>query len=190
MFPHKTDCVEWRKKSLFLTRHFKVTHLRAVITIPLKIPPVHCLLGGLAAVIYTDTLQTFVMIIGAIILTITGSLNPYTKWTNIMNVLFLRSLWWYTFLPGPQLSTRSVALATWSMCTARLCPARSFPTAPVTCPVRTPCTCSGTLSPETCPGLAWLWVSPYWPPGTGALTRYVCIFIVVMHKRMHVQQIV
>lgn len=28
--------------------------------------------GGLAAVIYTDTLQTFVMIIGAIILTIMG----------------------------------------------------------------------------------------------------------------------
>lgn len=32
----------------------------------------HFLSGGLAAVIYTDTLQTFIMIIGAIILTITG----------------------------------------------------------------------------------------------------------------------
>ena len=29
-----------------------------------------CLVGGLAAVIYTDTLQTFVMIIGALILTV------------------------------------------------------------------------------------------------------------------------
>lgn len=35
----------------------------------------HFLSGGLAAVIYTDTLQTFVMIIGAIILTITGLYN-------------------------------------------------------------------------------------------------------------------
>ena len=34
--------------------------------------------GGLAAVIYTDTLQTVIMIVGAIILTITGepSLDP------------------------------------------------------------------------------------------------------------------
>lgn len=40
-----------------------------------------CLVGGLAAVIYTDTLQTFVMIVGAIILTITGSftLNEHTS---------------------------------------------------------------------------------------------------------------
>lgn len=32
----------------------------------------HSSSGGLAAVIYTDTLQTFIMIVGAIILTITG----------------------------------------------------------------------------------------------------------------------
>lgn len=37
--------------------------------------PERFLSGGLAAVIYTDTLQTFVMIIGAIILTITGLYN-------------------------------------------------------------------------------------------------------------------
>lgn len=35
--------------------------------------------GGLAAVIYTDTLQTLVMIIGAIILTITGLLFGHLK---------------------------------------------------------------------------------------------------------------
>lgn len=46
--------------------------------------------GGLAAVIYTDTLQTFVMIIGAIILTIMGLLmehlgknNPASMFSNL-----------------------------------------------------------------------------------------------------------
>lgn len=38
--------------------------------------------GGLAAVIYTDTLQTFVMIVGAIILTITGLYHYHTLQHN------------------------------------------------------------------------------------------------------------
>ncbi|XP_016386911.1 sodium/glucose cotransporter 5-like [Sinocyclocheilus rhinocerous] len=38
----------------------------------LVVTALYTIAGGLAAVIYTDTLQTFVMIIGAIILTITG----------------------------------------------------------------------------------------------------------------------
>lgn len=75
-------------------------------------------------------------------------------------------------VPHPQPSTRLVALGTWSTCTAWRCPVKSFPTAPATYHARTPCTCSGTPSPETCLGLAWPWASPYWPRGTGAPTRY------------------
>ena len=48
--------------------------------------------GGLAAVIYTDTLQTFIMIVGAIILTITGMhnfhhLNARRNYANIFSVI-------------------------------------------------------------------------------------------------------
>ncbi|KAG5277601.1 hypothetical protein AALO_G00089290 [Alosa alosa] len=40
----------------------------------LVVTALYTIAGGLAAVIYTDTLQTFIMIIGAVILTITGFL--------------------------------------------------------------------------------------------------------------------
>lgn len=43
--------------------------------------------GGLAAVIYTDTLQTFVMIIGAIILTIMGLFLGHLKKNSCIYVL-------------------------------------------------------------------------------------------------------
>uniref|UniRef100_A0A3B5LTR7 Sodium/mannose cotransporter SLC5A10 n=1 Tax=Xiphophorus couchianus TaxID=32473 RepID=A0A3B5LTR7_9TELE len=43
----------------------------------LVVTALYTIAGGLAAVIYTDTLQTFIMIIGAIILTITGMCKFY-----------------------------------------------------------------------------------------------------------------
>lgn len=73
--------------------------------------------GGLAAVIYTDTLQTLVMIVGAIILTITGLLFGHLKKTAFI----FRILQSEGCVPRPQLSTRLVDLGTWSMCTAWQC---------------------------------------------------------------------
>lgn len=56
----------------------------------LKISRTHVLFlsGGLAAVIYTDTLQTVVMIIGAIILTITGLYSTF-----ILTAVFFLKNW-------------------------------------------------------------------------------------------------
>lgn len=107
--------------------------------------------GGLAAVIYTDTLQTLVMIIGAIILTITGLLFGHLKKYPAFIFRILQS---EGCVLRPQLSTRLVDLGTWSMCTAWQCPVRSFPTVPATCHARTPCTSSGMPLPETCHGPA------------------------------------
>lgn len=56
----------------------------------ISITHIHCLSGGLAAVIYTDTLQTVVMIIGAIILTITGLYNSHTLWTNTTTAIIFK----------------------------------------------------------------------------------------------------
>lgn len=71
----------------------------------------------------------------------------------------------------PQLSMRLVATATWPSGTAERYPVKLFPTVPAICHGRTPCTCSETPSLETFPGPGWLWGSPYWPHGTGVLTR-------------------
>lgn len=128
-----------RSLSMFQLRF---THLSTVVS------------GGLAAVIYTDTLQTFVMIIGAIILTIMGLLKNKNKQNHNANPASLSLNLQKFVFPRPQLSTRLEALGTWSRCTARRCPVKSFRTAPATSHARTPCTCSGTPSPETCLGLA------------------------------------
>lgn len=49
--------------------------------------------GGLAAVIYTDTLQTFVMIIGAIILTIMGLFLGHFKKNNSCICVLESPMW-------------------------------------------------------------------------------------------------
>lgn len=66
--------------------------------------------GGLAAVIYTDTLQTLVMIIGAIILTITGlpfghfnkNLHLFSGFYNLKVVFPVHSFQqdWWIWEPG------------------------------------------------------------------------------------------
>ncbi|KAI9525435.1 hypothetical protein NQZ68_005981 [Dissostichus eleginoides] len=49
----------------------------------LVVTALYTIAGGLAAVIYTDTLQTFIMIIGAIILTVTGILSTDWGYSNL-----------------------------------------------------------------------------------------------------------
>ncbi|MED6243196.1 hypothetical protein ILYODFUR_006508 [Ilyodon furcidens] len=51
----------------------------------LVVTALYTIAGGLAAVIYTDTLQTFIMIIGAIILTITA-FNKIGGYSNLEQV--------------------------------------------------------------------------------------------------------
>lgn len=137
-----------------------------------------CAAGGLAAVIYTDTLQTAIMLVGSFILMGFGkasscSLNsPCCAFSDSFEPLFppQRLTRWEVM----KISTRSTSSPS---PTSRATSAHS-----ATSLARTPSTFSGTPSPVTCPGPASSSDSPSRPPGTGAPIRWVGSFNVAPRK--------
>uniref|UniRef100_A0A8C1W1U6 Sodium/mannose cotransporter SLC5A10 n=1 Tax=Cyprinus carpio TaxID=7962 RepID=A0A8C1W1U6_CYPCA len=113
----------------------------------LVVTALYTIAGGLAAVIYTDTLQTFVMIIGAIILTITA-FNKIGGYSNLESVYLKavpskiipnttchlpRSDAMHLFrdpvhgdLPWPGMTVGLTILATWYWCTDQVIVQRSL----------------------------------------------------------------
>uniref|UniRef100_A0A6Q2WRM3 Sodium/mannose cotransporter SLC5A10 n=1 Tax=Esox lucius TaxID=8010 RepID=A0A6Q2WRM3_ESOLU len=100
----------------------------------LVVTALYTIAGGLAAVIYTDTLQTFVMMIGAIILTITG--NTITGNSQIIpnsSCHLPREDAMHLFrhpvtgdLPWPGMTLGLTILATWYWCTDQVIVQRSL----------------------------------------------------------------
>ncbi|XP_059409580.1 sodium/mannose cotransporter SLC5A10 isoform X1 [Carassius carassius] len=113
----------------------------------LVITALYTIAGGLAAVIYTDTLQTFIMIIGAVILTITA-FNKIGGYSNLESVYLKavpskiipnttchlpRSDAMHLFrdpvhgdLPWPGMTLGLTILATWYWCTDQVIVQRSL----------------------------------------------------------------
>uniref|UniRef100_A0A8C6NYD9 Sodium/mannose cotransporter SLC5A10 n=1 Tax=Nothobranchius furzeri TaxID=105023 RepID=A0A8C6NYD9_NOTFU len=115
----------------------------------LVVTALYTIAGGLAAVIYTDTLQTFIMIVGSVILTITGmSLNKIGGFGNLEHVYSIavpskiipnstchlpRADAMHLFrdavtgdLPWPGMTLGLTILATWYWCTDQVIVQRSL----------------------------------------------------------------
>lgn len=130
-------------------------------------------LGGFAAVIYTDAIQTLIIVGGAFSLMFIGTAAHFS------NTSMFPSRFWHCWSlcliqPSPGWDgMKDLLRSTWAP--LRLLPSQ---TQLVTFLVVTPSTCSGTRWREICRGQVWCLVSPYWQHGSGALIRWLSIFTV------------
>lgn len=139
-----------------------------------------CFPGGLAAVIYTDAVQTAIMLAGA--LTLMGFSESVCTWHHSVTGTLMFQLLWPCCAPLPlspplpsspvEASRRSEAGMLWWTGTQE--PSLRFvcQTLPVAFLEMTPSTYSETRWPLTCLGPEWSSACPSLPCGTGVLTRY------------------
>lgn len=145
-----------------------------------------CAAGGLAAVIYTDTLQTAIMLVGSFVLMGFGkaSCSLNSPCCALMKIDLEKKKNTSDFSPvPPQRLTRWEVMKISTRSTSRPSPTSRATSAPsATSLAKTPSAFSGTPSPVTCRGPASSSDSPSRPPGTGAPIRWVESFNVAPRK--------
>lgn len=142
--------------------------------------------GGFAAVIYTDSIQTLIIVGGAFSLMFIGGAGHSN--TTIPNILFFKlfsNLTRYNvslclLQPSPGLD----GMRDWLSSTWAPLPLLQSQTRHVTSLEAMPSICSGTRWLEICHGQVWCLVSPYWQHGSGAQIRWFSIFTAAQTKAM------